>query len=44
MSSFVMVLIFFSTATSSASCSAASWRRVFPARSRGRTEDKTTLA
>ncbi len=37
----VRALIFFSTATSSASCSAASRRRVFPARSRGRTEARS---
>ena len=33
----------FSTTTSSASCSAASRRRVFPARSRGHTEERMAL-
>ena len=44
LSSLVRALIFFSTATNSLSCSTASLRRVFPARSRGRTEARIALA
>jgi hypothetical protein len=44
LSSLVRALIFFSTATSSASCSTASRRRVFPARSRGRTPARIAFA
>ena len=44
LSSLVRALIFFSTATSSAICSAASRRRTLPATSRGRTVARMVLA
>jgi hypothetical protein len=44
LSSLVNALVFLSTTTRSASCSAASRRRVLPARSRGRTDARIFLA
>jgi hypothetical protein len=42
--SLLMTLSFFSTATSSTSCSASSRRRVFPTTSRGRTPARIAFA